>query len=480
MIDTSEPSPPQAVAQTVSWGELLASRHFGVLAILCFGVWLHAADSLLVATLMPSAVRDIGGIAYLSWTLALYELGAICAASVTGLLVIRTDLRTVMTSAAAVYTVGCVASAMAPDMGVMLAGRILQGVGGGMMLAGTFVGMNRLFPARYWNRVVAAVSAVWGASALLGPLIGGLFASWGIWRGGFWAFAVQSVLVGMAAAAFLGREARQDAAPGEGVPWLRLALLAVAVLAVSAAGISTSLAASAVLCLIGVAGIVLLVHRDGRAAGRMFAARPWSLAHAPGAGTMMVLTSAFATVSFTIYGPVLMQVLYGADPLVAGYYIAAESAAWSVAAIAVSGASASAERVLIVVGSALITLGVVGFAVVMPTGPMPLLLVFALFQGAGFGMAWGFVVRHAIAGAPQADRDRIASSLPTVQMIGYALGSAAAGIVANAAGFSQGLSMEAARSVGVWVFVLFIPFGLLANVAAWRLTAASRQHGAQV
>jgi hypothetical protein len=30
------------------------------------------------------------------------------------------------------------------------------------------------------------------------------------------------------------------------------------------------------------------------------------------------------------------------------------------------------------------------------------------------------------------------------------------------------------------VFVLFIPFGLLANVAAWRLTAASRQHGAQV
>ena len=41
------------------------------LAVLCLGVWLHAADSLLAATLMPSAVGEIGGLAFIYWTVAL-------------------------------------------------------------------------------------------------------------------------------------------------------------------------------------------------------------------------------------------------------------------------------------------------------------------------------------------------------------------------------------------------------------------------
>ena len=82
-----------------SWKELLGLRYIGILTVLCFGVWLHAADSLLVATLMPSAVRDIGGVAYLAWTLSLYELGSIVAAAATGLFVMRAGLRNVFIAA---------------------------------------------------------------------------------------------------------------------------------------------------------------------------------------------------------------------------------------------------------------------------------------------------------------------------------------------------------------------------------------------
>lgn len=455
-----------------SWKELLGLRYIGVLTVLCFGVWLHAADSLLVATLMPSAVHDIGGVAYLSWTLALYELGSIVAAAATGLFVIRAGLRNVFVAAAVVYTGGCALSALAPDMAVMLIGRVFQGIGGGMMLAGTFVGMNRIFPKHLWIKVVAAISAVWGASALVGPLIGGLFASWGIWRGGFWAFGAQSILLGLAVLIILdGKEqfekTETESAP---VPWLRLGLLSVAVIAISAAGAHVDAMFTPLLCVAGIAAAVILLRRDGRSANRIFARKPWNLAHAPGAGTVMVFASALATVSFTIYGPVLMQVLYGADPLTAGYYIAAESVAWSVAAIAVTNAGEKTERKIILSGSALITLGIAGFAVFMPIGPIEALLPFALCQGAGFGMAWGFVVRRTIAGAPEADRDRVSSSMPTVQMIGYAIGAAAAGIVANSAGFADGLSPDAAKAAAVWVFVAFVPVALAGNLAAWKLT----------
>jgi hypothetical protein len=54
-------------------------------AVLCLGVWLHAADSLLAATVMPSAVAEIGGVAFIYWTVALYQLGSIVAGAITGI-----------------------------------------------------------------------------------------------------------------------------------------------------------------------------------------------------------------------------------------------------------------------------------------------------------------------------------------------------------------------------------------------------------
>ena len=158
-------------------------------AVLCLGVWLHAADSLLAATVMPSAVAEIGGLAFIYWTVALYQLGSIVAGAVTGILAIRLGLSAAMAVAALVYAAGCAISALAPDMSAMLIGRLLQGWGGGWMVALSHVGVTQLFAPERWPHLLAVISAVWGVSALLGPLIGGGFATAGLWRGGFWAFA---------------------------------------------------------------------------------------------------------------------------------------------------------------------------------------------------------------------------------------------------------------------------------------------------
>ena len=49
----------------------------GRFIVLCFGIWMHAADSLVTATIAPAIVQDIGGIAFINWTIMLYEVGAI-------------------------------------------------------------------------------------------------------------------------------------------------------------------------------------------------------------------------------------------------------------------------------------------------------------------------------------------------------------------------------------------------------------------
>ncbi len=61
----------------VPWSELAREGHLPRLLVLCFGIWLYAADSTLVATVMPAAVEEIGGLPYLSWTYTLYQLGSI-------------------------------------------------------------------------------------------------------------------------------------------------------------------------------------------------------------------------------------------------------------------------------------------------------------------------------------------------------------------------------------------------------------------
>jgi hypothetical protein len=188
----------------------------------------------------------------------------------------------------------------------------------------------------------------------------------------------------------------------------------------------------------------------------------------------MVLSLATATVSFTVYGPLLMAKLFHVVPLTAGFMVAVESVAWTLAAIVFAGASAASEPALIRVGAVLIAAGVAGLALAMPRGPVWALLPWTALQGAGFGMCWAFLLRRIVAAVPAGDRERASSAMPTLQMIGYAVGAAASGVVANTLGLAEGAAEETVRSVAFWVFAAFLPLAGLGIFAAWRVTAPAR------
>jgi MFS family permease len=458
----------------VSWRELWTEGHLTRFSILCLGVWLHAADSLLVATLLPSAVEEIGGAPLINWTIALYQLGTIVAGAATGLFVARFGLRQAMAVAACVYAAGCAMSALTPSMEMMLFGRLLQGLGGGCLVALAYVAVSQLFPARLTPRLIAIVSAVWGSSAFFGPLIGGIFASLGLWRFGFWAFAAQAVLLAGAALLLIENRPESRTGPSPRVPWRRLAIFSAAVLAIATAGIEVSITTSPWLGGLGLLLLWLFFRLDGRALDDpLFPRGSLDLSRPVGAGIVMVLATATATISFTVYGPILMKALYGAGPLTAGYMIAIESVSWSVAAIVFSGATAAAERRVIRAGSVMMTIAVAGLAIVFPNGSLLSLVPFLILSGAGFGMAFAFILRRVVTHARPEERERASTSIPTIHWMGYAIGAAASGIVANLAGFAEGITPSGAQTVGFWIFAAFVPLALFGNFAAWRLTKVS-------
>lgn len=460
-IATSEPAS--------GWRDLITGGRLSRFALVCAGTWLNAADELMTATIMPSVARDIGGYAWFGWAVATFLLGSILGGATAGRLSARQGLKHALAIGGGVYALGCAVSALSPAIGWFLFGRFLQGLGGGWVMGLCYISVSALFPQNLWTRVFGALSGVWGAATLFSPLIGGLFAEAGFWRGAFWLFAVQGL--GFIAAAWaLVQDNPSAGEASEGAPPYRQVLvLAIAVAAIGAAGLWPTAALVAASAVLGLAAFGLFLRLDRGAPNHLLPRAAADPATAVGAGLLMVFSLQAATTSFSVYGSALLQMLHHARPILAGYILGGMAFAWTGAALIVAGRSA--DRLLIRLGAVVITLGLTGLALTVPHQSLVLVALSAMAQGGGFGLAWSFTTARIIAGAPEAERAFASSSMPTAQMIGAAVGAAAAGAIANLLGFGHATGAESAGKAGFWLFAGFIPLALVGCLAAWRLTS---------
>jgi MFS family permease len=460
-----------SATERVDWRLLWAS---GDLARFCFvscGILLHATNETMIATIMPAMVGDLSGVELVGWSLAVYELGAISAGAAAGRLVSYVPLRTNMVAAALLYAAGALICATSSSMPVFLLGRVVEGLGGGALVSLAFVSVERLFRPAIWPQLFAIMSAIWGVAAFTGPLLGALSAEHLSWRWAFGIFSTAGFAMAVTSFVVLTGPATKVDRRGEALPppfpFLPLGCLAVAVMLVAGAGVSIDTVRSSVLLIMGLAGLWLFLRLDARVPdARLFPSRLFDWRGKVGSGMTMIAAFSIATCSFAVYGPLILTSLHGISVLTTGYIIAAESISWSVLSILVANAPPHRERIIIIVGALMVATGLVGFAYAVPAGSIPLILACALLQGGGFGIAYPFVTRIIVAGAPEGERTIASSAVPTMQRIGYAVGAALCGIVANASGFSEGLSGETAAGVAKWLFVAFIPLGVLGCLAA--------------
>jgi len=462
----------ETTAQRVDWRALWASGDLFRFCFVSLGVLLHATNETMIATVMPAMVGDLSGVELVGWSLAVYELGAISAGAAAGRLVSYLPLRTNMVVAALFYAAGALICALSPSMPIFLLGRVVEGIGGGALVSLAFVSVERLFRPAIWPQLFAIMSAVWGVAAFAGPLLGALAAEHLSWR---WAFSIFSIagfaMAGACMIVLTGTatkvEKRSGEAPPPPFPFVPLACLAIAVVLIASAGVSIELMRSSILLGLGIAGLALFFRLDARMPeARLFPSRLFDWRGKVGSGMTMIAAFSVATCSFAIYGPLILTSLHGMSVLTAGYIIAAESIAWSVLSILVANAPPHRERAIIVAGAIMIAVGIAGFAYTVPAGSIPLTLLCAVLQGGGFGIAWPFVTRIIVSHAPDGERTIASGAVPTMQRIGYAVGAATCGIVANASGFSEGLSGATAAGVAKWLFLAFVPLAVLGVLAA--------------
>jgi predicted MFS family arabinose efflux permease len=144
------------------------------------------------------------------------------------------------------------------------------------------------------------------------------------------------------------------------------------------------------------------------------------------------------------------------------------------ASLGAAGASESQRDRLIVGGPVVMGVSLLAIAWLTP-GPHTLLLIPAIvLLGIGIGQCWPFVAQRVMAGAKAGEEAIAASSVPTVQQTGFALGAALAGLVANASGLTAGIAGEGMLQAAFWVPASFVIAAILTTLASLRLCRLRR------
>ncbi|GIT71428.1 MAG: hypothetical protein Ct9H300mP28_12420 [Pseudomonadota bacterium] len=301
-------------------------------------------------------------------------------------------------------------------------------------------------------------------------MIGGYFVNIGNWRGAFWAFALQGLVTIFVAPPLLRKHFQLQKEHIQPLPLARLGILSIAVLAICQAGVVSSMQFAVGLCAVGVVLLLIFLKQDMDSENRIFPRGILNPRTVSGSGLLMISSLFMATISLTVYGPLLMYIIFGAAPLVAGYIIALESLAWTLTAIYTSGLRERIEPRLIRMGAVFVSVSMLGLIYAMPEGPLWVIALFSVIMGMGFGMSWSFVSKRIIANVPETERTQASASIPTFMRVAMTLGSALSGIIANYSGFSEASSVAVAQNVAFWCFAAFIPLMFVGLVTAWRVS----------
>jgi MFS family permease len=445
---------------------LLLREWLGPLAVLLGGILLHSMNVLMLATVLPTVVGELGGASLMSLPSTAFLASSIIAATCAGLGTATFGARNTYCVGAAVFAAGAIVIALAPAMEWVIAGRFVQGFGGGLIAGVAYVLVRSTFPEAAWARVIALLSGMWSVAILVGPLAGGVFAKYGQWRGSFVMVAAIAVVLALGAFRVLPA-ARSTARPAQ-FPGARLALVCAAIAGSSSAAVVPSPIAKALLIVLAIAFLAAMLRLDRRTPSPLLPSDAFSVTTPTGLGLWLLVLVAVAYSPLQIFIPAFLQSLHGLDPLTAGYGVSCASLGWTVAALLAAGANERWRSRLIVLGP--LIMGVSLVAAGMLADLHALLLCAAILGiGTGIGVCWAFVAQRIMSRARKGEEAVAAGSVPTVQQMGFALGAALSGLAANAAGFAVDLPRAAMAEVAFAVPISLAISAALGAVVALRL-----------
>ena len=409
----------------------------GLTVGLVLTITLVAFEALAVSTVMPIVVRELGDYALYGWVFTAFMLGSLIGIVVSGGLIDRYGLGRPFAIGIGLFAVGLLAGGLTPSMGLLVAARFVQGLGGGMVPPIAYVAIGRSLPERLRPVMFATLSTAWVLPGVFGPVIAGSVGELFGWRYVFLGLLPLVIVAALIAYPSLRRikappsdptRSADDEAANSFRQRLPLALLVAGGTGLFLAGL-TSGSAGPLVALVVIGGAMgLWAFRRLTPAGTLRAARG-----VPAAVLMRgVLTFTFFGVD--AYVALALVDWRGLTATEAGISLTAATLTWTGGAwIQARLAPRFRTEVFVTVGAAIVVLGLLGFLVVLWPAASPWLAVptFGL-AGLGMGLAYSPIALIVLRETPVPEQGGASAAVSLSDSLGTALGTGVTGAIVAA------------------------------------------------
>ena len=396
-------------------------------------VTLVAFEALAVSTAMPVVARALGGLRSYGLAFSLFLTMQLLGTVLAGGWSDVRGPRGPIVSGLGLFAAGLVVCGTAVTFPMLLAGRVVAGVGGGFMVVALYVVVARSYPESLRPTVFGWISAAWVLPSVVGPPIAGWLASQVTWRAVFLVVPPMAVLALLALVPqlrHLGGGGGDAEAPGGqgGVAHRGLLGLALAVGATLLQWAAQEVRDLRPLVVAALAvGAVLLVVSLPRLLP------PGALRLRRGLPTVVAVRGLFTCCFFAAetFVPLMLVTERGLRPALAGVALTGGAVGWAAGSWAQSRPRLPVSRpTLLVAGAGVLTVVVA----LLPLGVLPSVpayLVAPLWLVAGFGMGLGMTTTSVLLLdlSPEAEQGRNTAALQVSDALGGVLGIGAAGAV---------------------------------------------------
>lgn len=435
-------------------------------AILLIGIVAVTFDTTIVNVALETIGREMHTtVSAMQWTVTGFVLSMAMVMPISGWAMSRFGDKQMWLFSLGLFLLGSVLTSLAPNIGLLIAFRVVQGAGGGLMIPI----MQTLLVAAAGSRPMGQVMALTGIVAvtgpILGPVAGGLIVEYLNWRWIFWINVPFCVIAMILAWLYLQPSERR---PAQRLDLLGLALLspalALVIYGLSQLGVRHGFTGYSVLGPL-ILGVILLavyvahaLHVSDRAVidVRLFAARPFA------ASASMLFLSGIALYGAMLLLPLYYQQVRGQSPLAAGLLLAPQGLGSLIARRRTGKLSDQfGPRRVVLIGYLLAILGTVAYTQAGPHMNEILLALSLVIRGIGLGAVAIPVMASAYQGLEKDQIPHASSTTRIMQQLGGSFGTAVLAVVLQIQLTAHPAAADTAFNNAFWWSVAFTSVALL-------------------